>query len=92
MSGVNVFRGVCRGLSVCLSTWMGKRERVLSPFLLLGKPRQDPAQALRVVPEGFICSLCQYSVTDDLVADPNSSCPFAVSSTWLTSWHTVSTQ
>ena len=70
----------------------------LNPFWWLERPRQapskDPAQALRVVPEGLTCSCVnegQCSVTDSSGADPDSSWPFAVSSTWLTSWHTVST-
>lgn len=69
-----------------------------NPLLLLGRlgrscPRTQPRpQSCLQGSSGPCVKQSQYSATDDLVADPDSSCPFAVSGTWLTSWHTVSTK
>lgn len=74
----------------------GEEGEGLASLSVAGKtqagPIQGPSQALRLCLKGSSV-LCvnqgPYSVTDDLVA---VSSPFAVSSAWLTSWHTVSTQ
>lgn len=46
MSGVHVFRGVCRDLSVCPSTWMEKRERsyLAESLSVAGKTWAGPIQ------------------------------------------------
>lgn len=78
------------GVGAYLSLDKERGSRLAESLLVGGK-----AQALRMVPEGLICSRVnrgQCVVTDSSAADPDSSWPFAVSSTWLTSWHTVSTQ
>lgn len=86
------------GVGAYLSLDKERGSRLAESLLVGGKAQalsKDPAQALRVVPEGLICSRVnrgQCVVTDSSAADPDSSWPFAVSSTRLTSWHTVSTQ
>ena len=92
MSGVSVLRAV--RVPLYLGGEEGKGLASLGPFLLLEglrqAPSKDPEQTLGVVLERFTCSLCYPGSVQchHLVADPDSSCPFALFSPWLTSWHT----